>query len=107
MSYSLDIHPKVNDDVLEIFLSIDEDSSLQADLFAENILLEYEKLLSELNKNFFHQSKRPIKSRPVGKFKNHLIFYTVNPEREKVMVLAIAYGGRSPDTLAAIINGRL
>ena len=107
MSYSLEIHPFVNEDVLEIFQSINENSPLQADLFAENVLLEYEKILNELNQNIFHQNKRIIKSRPIGKFRNHRIFNKANLTEEKLIILAVVYGGRDQGRLQQMINNRL
>ena len=76
-------------------------------MFAENVLLEYEKMLDELDRKVFHQSKRIIKSRPVGKFRNHRIFYQVNLAEEKLIILAVLYGGRDPGTLEKLINNRL
>ena len=107
MSYSLSLHPQVRDDVLEIFLKIDENSPIQADKFAESVIEEYEKLLYELNNHVYKQNIRQVKSRPVGKFKRHLIFYTVDKTEEQVMVLAVVYGGMNPDSLNEMIDSRL
>ena len=78
MSYVIDIHPDVQDDVMEIFLDIDENSPLQADRFVECVLEEYDQLLTELNNRVFFQEKKSVKYRSAGKFKRHLIFYEVN-----------------------------
>lgn len=107
MNYSLAIHPQVNDDVLDIFLFIDKNSSLQADLFAEQLLLEYEKIISELNSKIFYQKKRVVKSRSIGKFKRYLVFYSVDETLKQVLILAAAYGGKDPDLLNDLLNGRL
>ncbi|RMG24491.1 MAG: type II toxin-antitoxin system RelE/ParE family toxin [Bacteroidetes bacterium] len=107
MSYVLVIHPQVRDDVLDIFLYLDQHSPAQADRFVESVLESYDHLISELNKQVFLQATRKVKSRPIGKFKRHLMYYTVDKKNKKVMVLAICYGGRNPEEIDAMINGRL
>ncbi|MCB0839189.1 MAG: type II toxin-antitoxin system RelE/ParE family toxin [Bacteroidetes bacterium] len=107
MSYVIDIHPDVQDDVMEIFLDIDENSPLQADRFVECVLEEYDQLLTELNNRVFFQEKKPVKYRSAGKFKRHLIFYEVNNKLKRVKILAISYSGRDPEAIARMINSRL
>ena len=107
MSYSLEIHPHVSDDVMEIFLYIDETSPRQANRFVESVLEEYNRLLSELNNRIFLHDKKFVKYRSVGKFKRHLIFYTVQKKQELVEILSVQYGGRDSDLIGKIINGRL
>ncbi|MEL6674027.1 MAG: hypothetical protein AAFR61_17620 [Bacteroidota bacterium] len=107
MSFSLDIHPHVGEDVMDIFLFIDQNSPQQADLFAEHVLYEYDKILTEWNNNVFYQKGRIVKSRPVGKFNKYMVFYTVDEVQQRVEVLAVLYGGLNPEKLSELIAGRL
>ncbi|RMG25457.1 MAG: type II toxin-antitoxin system RelE/ParE family toxin [Bacteroidetes bacterium] len=107
MTYKAHIHPAFDDDVVQIVAWLRKSSPANAHDFVNVAYDEIDIVLNELDHNVFHQNKRPVKSRAVGKFKNHFIYYTVDTDEKSMMVLAVMFGGRNPDLISQIVEARL
>ncbi len=101
--HPIDLHPQVSGDLLEITVYLRDHGSPR---LASMFVVAFEKALASIAEMPTRGSirllagiDRGVRSVAVGRFRRHLVFYTVDAGR--IRVLAVVHGARDLDKLVA------